>query len=174
MKIEELQDNDVLVYEETKRIPLLVRLIRLSTGSRYTHAGIFIGQGRLGGIMEQLWNREFTFITKYKKIPGEVISVYRPLFKASVEKDRADFQNHHYGILCILDDLLQHGLGYFKNYKRRPILSKLSPRLTCSALVAKILQLPQHCDWLGDYRDCEPQNFPAHPETFEFVGILEL
>jgi hypothetical protein len=174
MKIEELRNGDVLIYEQTKRIPLFVRAIRLATGSRYTHAGTFVGQGRFGGVIEQLWKREFTFITRYKKVPGEVISVYRPLFEIEMNKDNGDFANHHYGILCLIDDLLQHGLGYLPNYKRRPILSKLSPRLTCSALMAKILNVPAHCEWLGDYRDCEPQHIPAHPETFEFVGILEL
>lgn len=174
MQPQYLQTGDVLIYEQTKRISFFVRLIRLVIGSKYTHAGIFVGQGKLGGVLEQLWRREFTFISKYKKAPGEIITVWRPRFPLPTVPYNDICGADFYGILCLLDDLLQHGLGYIPGYQRRPLLSKLSHRLTCSALVAKVLQLDKNCPWLSDTRLCEPDDYPAHPETFEYLGELEL
>jgi hypothetical protein len=174
MKTNELRTGDVLVYERTTRGPIFARLIRLCTGSEFTHTGIFIGQGKLGGVLEQLYDREFTFINKYKQEKGERINVWRPRFNIPSIPYQDICGHQGYGIWCLLDDLLQHGLGFFKGYKKRPILAKLSTRLTCSALVAKVLQLDKNCDWLCDYRLLEPQHVPAHPETFEFLGELEL
>jgi hypothetical protein len=174
MKTQDLRTGDVLIYEHTSRTPLLVRMIRLITGSQYTHAGVFIGQGRMGGVLEQLYVREFEFISKYKREKGEVITVWRPRFELPTILYGEICGTQIYGVLCILDDLLQHGLGYIPGYKKRPILARLSTNLTCSALVAKVLQLDRNCDWLSDFRLCEPQHIPAHPETFEYLGELEL
>lgn len=175
MLISDLKYGDVLLYVESpKYSSILVKNIRLITGSKYTHSAIYIDDGNKF-ILEQLLLRVITFVYDYKLEVGEEVYIVRPKFE--VKEINEDLYKHKpYGIFSILDDALNHLLGRltFGNWTKKCILGRFSSNITCSALVAECLNLANNVNWCYDNRIVEPDDYFNHTEDFDFLGRLEI
>ena len=185
MRPSDLQVGDVLLYERgAQHGTPLGRLIRLITGSLYTHATIVVqdGNGTLC-IAEQEGHVAVIPVEAYKfKVPDKV-SVWRNpnlrWFPRIAWISAISLVGTPYGIANLFEVLVQHLMGrIIKNWKPEPILlPEDRTYCTCSGLVAKIM----HAGSWGTVADAafsefstivEPDNFNA-ARGFVCVGTID-
>ena len=172
-----LQPGDVLLHKD--RTPSFgARGIRLITGSKYTHCSLVLPDG---SILEQGLKRRIHFGLKaYCKktlTQGESLELARPKFEPRFNYayvTTGDF----YGWNCIVDALINHGLGrvadlFGCHYTYKPWLSRFWG-LDCSALVASASRLDECVAWCYENRIVEPDDFANHPESYELLGELDV
>ncbi len=170
-----LRHGDVLVYKYRSHQSILVRGIRLVTGSRFVHVGVVVETAdHRKFVLEQLGQRVHIPLENYTGAMGSEIHVVRPKFPVR-PLDPNLMDTTAYGYLGIVDCLINHGLGRVLTYwDYRPILSRLwSENIICSALVALVLNLEKHAPWCQFYRVMEPDDFVNHPETFTDLGLVD-
>jgi hypothetical protein len=171
----DLQHGDVLAYIHRKNAGLLVDTIHLIEGSDYTHSSVVLEIYNNEFILEQHSLRMHSYLPLYYALSGEEIYCFRPRFTpppATFE----EFNRDSYGILGIIDSLLNHTIGLIiRKWQYRPLLVRLfnNPKIICSALVAKVLDLEHNTKWCKYYQVVEPDDFANHPEDFEPLGLIE-
>lgn len=152
MKKEQLQYGDVLLYEGSKS--LIQKLIRLVTGSKFTHVAVVIEFANLL-VFEQLIKRKSTLVLYYQ---DELkIIVMRPKFNVK-PIDFKLINNSKYGWVLTIDHLLNHGIGrILHGWKHRHILSRVfqRDRMDCGHLVSSVLgywpnEIPEPDDYSND------------------------
>ena len=173
----ELMHGDVLLYEYKKRASFLTRCIRLITGNKFIHSSIVRKiDGKLF-ILEALSSRLHSYVPFYYTYLGEVIHCFRPKFPIPDVIEKPYFVPETYGFLCVADSLLNHTLGRvtFRKWEYKPFLQQFfnATHTDCSVLVAEMLDLEKNTDWCKFNRVVEPDDFSLHPETFEYLGIVE-
>lgn len=169
----ELQHGDVLLYVHKKHQTILEKLIRLVTGSKMVHSSVV--QSTMEGkvILEQLTVRTQSLLDIYPLQPGEELYCYRPLFYPPEYKIR-NFQQKPYGVLAILDCLLNHLIGLvIPIWRHKTMLAHWSKNNTCSGLVAVVLNLKDNVDWCPDPRVIEPEDYLKYPHDFQCLGKVE-
>ena len=176
-----LQVGDALLFEHRIHQSVVVRGIRLVTGSKFVHVGTV--EDPLCSmlptappdpvVMEQLITRTFERVALYLGAPaGTVVHALRPKFPIE-PLDMTLLERSVYGYLGIADCLLNHGIGLIPglHWRHRAMLGLLTPNhIVCSALAAKRYRLYLHTDWAPDYRVVEPDQFYNHSESFDYLG----
>ena len=175
MKSSELQHGDVLLYVHRKNVGLLVDTIHFVEGSIYTHTSVIMDVDDNKFNLEQHSLRMHSYLPLYYALEGEEMYCFRPKFiPPSATFD--EFNRKSYGILGIIDSLLNHIIGLvIRNWQYRPLLAKLfnDDKIICSALVAKVLDLEHNTKWCKYYQVVEPDDYANHPEDFEPLGLVE-
>jgi hypothetical protein len=142
----DLQHGDVLLYEKgSKHGTLLGRLIRLITGSRFTHTAIVLQNcNHERFVVEQSGVVSVTNVSNYKFTQPTKITVWRndSLWLTQDAMHMAwRMTGVKYGVANLFEIMLQHLLGrVLKGWRWNPVF--LPPdrlKCTCSGLVAKIL-----------------------------------
>ena len=175
MKASELKHGDILLYEEGRQATTASRLIRLVTGSKFTHVSIVQEIYRIKFVLEQLGERTHSYVPLYYVAPGEVVHCVRPKFtpvKATVKI----FERKPYGYWSICDVAINHFIGLFnKNWVYRPWFMRWvkNPNIDCSILVGEALNLKDEASWCNHLGVLEPDDFYNHTETFEYLGVVE-
>jgi hypothetical protein len=167
-----LKHGDVLLFQKRKHAGFLPRAIRLITGSKFSHAGIVVDLDGNLVVLEQLIIRHFSLLRSYslELSSSDVVMAFRPKFEVN-SVNIWDLRIRSYGILSLIDELINHGLSNltFRHWRYRAIFGN-KVNIVCSALVAKILELEQNTDWCKDHRLVEPGDLANHPENFELLG----
>jgi len=155
---------------------LMVRGIRLVTGSRYVHCAVVQDFGYTKLVLEQLGERTFTDLRLYRDDAGEHIYVARPAFDPPKPPRGAFFQKIAYGYLGIVDCLINHAICRLSwgKWVYRPMLGRLTPRnIICSTLVAQVLDLSRNTTWCKCPAVVEPDDYYNHRESFSFLGEVD-
>lgn len=184
MKRSELQHGDVLLYERgSKHGTLLGRIIRLVTGSRYTHSAIVVEN--LPGeryIVEQDGKVRATLVEDYVFKRPEKVHVFR---KPGLRWNRSLSMQMvwwmvgtRYGVANLFEILLQHLLGrLFPGREPIPVMLEENRKpCTCSGLVAKIMHVAAEdptggLNFLRHSTIVEPDDF-CERRGFVHQGIL--
>lgn len=147
MERSELKHGDVLLFERgSKHGTLLGRIIRLLTGSRYTHSAIVL-ENRSGErfIAEQSGHCAMTRLDDFVFHRPEKVTVWRNetlRWNGTLAMVVAwTMVNTPYGVGNLFEILFQHTMGRLvKNWKWKPVfLPEDRKKCTCSGLVAKIM-----------------------------------
>lgn len=175
IKRQDLQHGDVLLFVRHKHSSLLVKMIRLITGSQFTHAAIVLEVDQKKFVLEQENERMHSYLPFYYAFKDEEIYAYRPKFPIPNIVFQ-EFNRLDYGYLCIIDCAINHLLGLFNSKREyKPLLTKLfkSKTVTCSALVAQVLKLTNNVNWCKYVETVEPDDFANHSETFTSLGSID-
>lgn len=169
-----LRHGDVLTYEYRSHQSILVRGIRLVTGSRCVHVGVVVSYQGILYVLEQLPKRSMIPLSQYSGALGSEIHAVRPKF-AVQRLDHSLVDTTAYGYMGIVDCLINHALGRILTYwDYRPMLSTIWPQnVICSALVAIVLDLPKHAKWCQFPAVSEPDDYVNHTETFDYLGKID-
>ena len=180
MKLSDLRHGDIILYEKSKRANLFVRGIRLITGSQFTHVGMVIKDTEtnynLGCIIfiEQLAARTISIGEIYTTESAEVLHVVRPNFGKPAALSKEFARHKTYGYLCILDALINHFIGLFNdNYTYRQFVGQWSKNITCSGLVAELLNTSNYM-YFRIPQAVEPNWFIRETNKFTYLGILDV
>jgi hypothetical protein len=177
MNYKDLQHGDVLLFNRRQHQSITVRLIRLITGSQFTHCGIVVKVDGQLYVLEQMNERMHSRLDFYYAKLGETVVCSRPKFTVDPNVNILDFYRENYGYTNIIDCAINHFMHRitFGKWEFRPILV---PRLKaatiiCSALVATVLQLDKHATWCKYLGVVEPDDYANHTETFDILGEIE-
>ena len=176
MNCTDLKHGDVLLFERRNAQPLIARLIRLSLGSKFTHAAVVLEVDNKLYVLEQQLERMHSILDFYYPFTGEIIHCVRPKFSVSKDLSALLFYREDYGYLNILDCALNHLLHRvtFKKWVFKPILVKhfKTKNIVCSALVARAIRLTENTSWCKDETLVEPNTFMEHPDDLEYLGPI--
>jgi hypothetical protein len=177
MNYTELQHGDVLLFNRRQHQTITERLIRLITGSQYTHCGIVVKVDGQLYVLEQMTERMHSRLDFYYAKLGEVIVCARPKFEIDQNINILDFYRENYGYTNIIDCALNHLFGRvtFGKWEFKPILVPRikASTIICSALVATVLQLDKHAAWCKYVGVVEPDDYYNHAETFNILGTID-
>lgn len=167
----EFKNGDILLVRGGQGGNVFGHLVRLITGSEYTHCGVII-QDNLGifNVVEQDSSTghvtPVAFFCEVRRLLPENLAVSRypdlRMLPSNFSTICAKLRTR-YGFLSLMDALINHPLGrlfswFGKEYTRRPFLSTFTSTFTCAGFITKIL-LGLVTQDFPDYRVAEPDDF---------------
>lgn len=182
MDPKDLQHGDILLFEKgSKHGTLLGRLIRLITGSRFTHTAIVLQNfAHERFIVEQTGRVKVTKLSEYKFKNPIKVTVWRnsALWLTSDAMTCAwKMVGVSYGVLNLFEILFQHLMSRMVKYWRwhSVFLPANRRKCTCSGLVAKILvagtRPPERARHFTETTIIEPDDF-NELRGFKQIGVL--
>jgi hypothetical protein len=139
----DLQTGDVLLFERgSKRGSFMGRIIRLVTGSKYTHCAMIVMQGREPLVFEQ--DGKVTLVPLRTHGFDEPVSVWRNI-GVTWHKDAftvaSQLIGQPYGYANLLECLWSHTVNRYNILLPCPmVLEACRPRVTCAGLIANMLR----------------------------------